>query len=201
MNTIDFLDKKPRSISNKLFVVISFIVGIILSFALKSEVILNWSNKQIAQSFTPIFTDNANAIGVFQSLIFQLNYEIVFIFISFAASFSLIPKTFLSIILTVRGYLVAVNTRVVFQASQSISFFAKSVTCVFMIVCSFVFLHYVWILTDSFDLTNENASTNELFIIFSVRTRIRLINTLSACGSIILINLLKALTLSLTLLF
>ncbi len=194
---IHFLDKTFQIPTEKIYIWISYSIGILLALFFDFESFTRYTLMNLIENSKPILSNMSDAFSVFKKLLWQLDNEFIFVFIALMASYAIVPKSFLSVVTAINGCHTALYANAAFVFNQEISFITKIIAIAFKISYSAVFINYTIILVNTISIFNDNANKNELSLIFSSQTGTRLYSALTACGSMILLNLLKILLLSL----
>lgn len=192
---IHYVDKKLLHSHEFVLIFLSYLIGILVAIIYNSEISGYKNAECIIKSLDSVFTDNQSAVAVFKALLLQLKSELLFILIALAASYAVVPKTFLSIITGIKGYSLAKSIKAIFDFTPAIPMSSKTIAIVFGIGNSLIYINFAIKIFHIINLSNNDAGKNELALIISAYSRTRLYHALTACGSLILLNLLKSLLL------
>ena len=185
---IHFLDIDCFLASRKIFPYGSFFVGAILAIVFNNEYHTHRISEQVIRSLHIIAADPP---VLFKTVILQLSGEFIFVLFALLASYTVVPKIFLCVISTIKGYHNLTAIRVTLSSSLAASIFDKAVVSLFLISISVIFIRYISSLIYSVEGYNHYAEKSELSLLFSSQSINRLRVTFTACGSTILLNLLK----------
>lgn len=179
-----------------LFACFNFALGTVCGMILD----LKYFNYLINESSQNYLGNSITATTSFKTIIFQLDREFLFIFLTLIASYSLLPKTILAVVTTLKGYQTLTAIKYLFSSNISASIVTRIILSAFMLALSFVFIKYISDIINSL-FKSQNVKISELSLLYSKQSQLRVYSTLTTCGSMIIINLIKILLLKFTTLF
>ena len=184
---------------SKIFIPSLFFLGFLLALIFDIDIDLQkFMIRAICNSKT--FSNNAsNTVEAFILILYQLYSEFCFIFTAFVAIHSIIPQIVLICVTAAKGYQQHFIFKAIFTSVCYNSLLSKIIISAYEISLTVTFIYYIIALSNT--LRDSATDTNEFSILISSQTRTRLFLTITVCGSMIILNILKNLLLYIALLF